>query len=327
MLEELGLGEAPSRDEAESSSSTRARSARSRTPASPRTWATPPAKRERPETIVAVGGCYAEAQRERIFDALPARRRRVRARHDLAPRRLARRRRGGRRARQLRHGRRARVRRRAADASRAPLPGLGAGLDGLQLGLLVLHRPGRPRPRARRRPGEILAEVEQLAAEGVREVTLLGQNVNSYGRDVGIGVRASSCAPSTRSTASSGSASRARTRRTSAAVIAAMAECEAVCEHVHLPLQSGSTRMLKAMRRTYSQERYLRPRRAAASRDPGARARDGHHRRLPGRDRRRLRARRSTSSSRSGTTARSRSSTRRGGYRGSRDVGTGARRA
>jgi tRNA-2-methylthio-N6-dimethylallyladenosine synthase len=41
-------------------------------------------------------------------------------------------------------------------------------------------------------------------------------------------------------------------------VIAAMAECEAVCEHAHLPLQSGSTRILKAMRRTYSRERYLR---------------------------------------------------------------------
>jgi tRNA-2-methylthio-N6-dimethylallyladenosine synthase len=41
-------------------------------------------------------------------------------------------------------------------------------------------------------------------------------------------------------------------------VIAAMAECEAVCEHAHLPLQSGSTRVLKAMRRTYSRERYLR---------------------------------------------------------------------
>ena len=40
-------------------------------------------------------------------------------------------------------------------------------------------------------------------------------------------------------------------------VIAAMAECAAVCEHLHLPLQSGSTRVLKAMRRTYSRERYL----------------------------------------------------------------------
>src|SRR5262249_24942180 len=43
-----------------------------------------------------------------------------------------------------------------------------------------------------------------------------------------------------------------------APVIAAMAECKAVCEHAHLPLQSGSTRILKAMRRTYSRERYLR---------------------------------------------------------------------
>ena len=47
-------------------------------------------------------------------------------------------------------------------------------------------------------------------------------------------------------------------------VIAAMAECDAVCEHLHLPVQSGSTRVLKAMRRTYSRERYL----AAGRADP-----------------------------------------------------------
>jgi tRNA-2-methylthio-N6-dimethylallyladenosine synthase len=92
----------------------------------------------------------------------------------------------------------------------------------------------------------------------VRELTLLGQNVNSYGRDVG-----SSFAELLR--ACDAVAGIERIRFTSphpkdfrADVIAAMVGCEAVCEHAHLPLQSGSTRVLKAMRRTYSRERYLK---------------------------------------------------------------------
>jgi tRNA-2-methylthio-N6-dimethylallyladenosine synthase len=109
-----------------------------------------------------------------------------------------------------------------------------------------------------RRPGEIVAEVTGLARDGVREITLLGQNVNSYGRDVGSSfdelLRACDAVEGIE-----------RIRFTSphpkdfrAPVIAAMAECPSVCEHAHLPLQSGSTRVLKAMRRTYSRERYLR---------------------------------------------------------------------
>jgi len=112
-----------------------------------------------------------------------------------------------------------------------------------------------------RRPGDIVAEVTRLAAEGVREATLLGQNVNSWGRDLLPGIKTEF-----------GELLRAvdvvdgieRIRFTSphpkdfrSPVIAAMAECEAVCEHTHLPLQSGSTRILKAMRRTYTRERYL----------------------------------------------------------------------
>jgi tRNA-2-methylthio-N6-dimethylallyladenosine synthase len=113
-----------------------------------------------------------------------------------------------------------------------------------------------------RRPGEIVAEVEALAREGVKEITLLGQNVNSWGRDL---------APELRT--EFGELLRAcdrvdgieRIRFTSphpkdfrAPVIAAIAESRTVCEHVHLPLQSGSTKVLKAMRRTYTRERYLR---------------------------------------------------------------------
>ena len=127
-----------------------------------------------------------------------------------------------------------------------------------------------------------------LAAEGVKEITLLGQNVNSWGRDLGteFGELLRAC------DAVDGIE---RIRFTSPhpkdfrrPVIEAMAECDAVCEHTHLPLQSGSTRVLKAMRRTYSRERYLRLVERAARGDSRPRAHDGHHRRLPGRDRGRL---------------------------------------
>ena len=112
-----------------------------------------------------------------------------------------------------------------------------------------------------RPPGEIVAEVGQLAADGVREITLLGQNVNSWGRDL---------APALRTDfgellrACDGVDGIDRMRFTSphpkdfrAPVIEAIAECASVCEHVHLPLQSGSSRVLKRMRRTYDRGRYL----------------------------------------------------------------------
>jgi tRNA-2-methylthio-N6-dimethylallyladenosine synthase len=109
-----------------------------------------------------------------------------------------------------------------------------------------------------RRPGEILAEIRGLAGEGVREITLLGQNVNSYGRDLG-----TDFAELLRAVDAVEGVDRIRftsphPKDFRREVIAAMAECDAVCEHAHLPLQSGSTRVLKAMRRTYSRERYLR---------------------------------------------------------------------
>jgi len=109
-----------------------------------------------------------------------------------------------------------------------------------------------------RRPGEVLAEIERLAGEGVREVTLLGQNVNSYGRDLG-----TDFAQLLRAVDSVDGIERIRftsphPKDFRREVIVAMAECAAVCEHAHLPLQSGSTRVLKVMRRTYSRERYLK---------------------------------------------------------------------
>jgi tRNA-2-methylthio-N6-dimethylallyladenosine synthase len=112
-----------------------------------------------------------------------------------------------------------------------------------------------------RRPGEIVAEVTALARDGVRELTLLGQNVNSWGRDLAPGIRTEFGELLRACDAVQGIE---RIRFTSPhpkdfrePVIAAMGECAAVCEHVHLPLQSGSTRILKAMRRTYTRDRYL----------------------------------------------------------------------
>jgi tRNA-2-methylthio-N6-dimethylallyladenosine synthase len=218
-------------------------------------------KEKHPDKVIAVGGCYAEAQRERLFELYPY-----------------------------------------VDVAFGPgsIPHLGewlgAGGEGVSRGrfglekrsfasLLPMHRERRfqawvqvsmgcnskcaycivPSVRGReqsRRPGEVIAEVEGLARAGVSEITLLGQNVNSYGRDLlpdirtdfGELLRACDAVDSIE-----------RIRFTSphpkdfrAPVIAAMAECDAVCEHAHLPLQSGSTRILKAMRRTYSRERFLR---------------------------------------------------------------------
>ena len=259
MLEELGLGEAPTQDEADVLvfNTCTIREKPDQRFAAHLAQARALKERE-PEKVIAVGGCYAEAQRDRLFSRYPF-----------------------------------------VDVAFGPgsIPHLGewlgAGGMGVErssfgiaeerafAGRLPKHRERRfqawvqismgcnsvcsycivPAVRGRevsRRPGEILAEVEGLAREGVREITLLGQNVNSYGRDVG-----SDFAELLRACDAVDGIERIRftsphPKDFRAPVIAAMAECAAVCEHAHLPLQSGSTRVLKAMRRTYSRERYLR---------------------------------------------------------------------
>ncbi len=112
-----------------------------------------------------------------------------------------------------------------------------------------------------RHPSELIAEAERLAADGVREVTLLGQNVNSYGRDLPKPDRISFAELLGRIDAIGGIE---RIRYTSPhpkdmreEVIRAHAELPALCEHIHLPLQSGSSAVLKRMRRTYGRERYM----------------------------------------------------------------------
>jgi tRNA-2-methylthio-N6-dimethylallyladenosine synthase len=262
MLEELGLGEAPTREEADVLVfNTCTIREKPDTKFAAYLGEAAAQKRANPETIIAVGGCYAEAQRERLFQLYPD--------VDVA----------------------------FGPGSIAHLGDwLGAGGFGFPRGKfgiddrsfaaeLPMHRERRfqawvqismgcnskcaycivPAVRGRevsRRPGEIVAEVTRLAHDGVREITLLGQNVNSWGRDLLPGLRTDFGELLRACDAIEGIE---RIRFTSphpkdfrAPVIAAMAECDAVCEHAHLPLQSGSTRILKAMRRTYSRERYVR---------------------------------------------------------------------
>ncbi len=110
-----------------------------------------------------------------------------------------------------------------------------------------------------RRPGDVLAEIEALVAQGVMEITLLGQNVNSYGRAFGdplaFGKLLRACGQIE---------GLERVRFTSPHprdftddVIAAMAETPNVMPQLHMPMQSGSDRVLRAMRRSYRSERYL----------------------------------------------------------------------
>jgi tRNA-2-methylthio-N6-dimethylallyladenosine synthase len=108
---------------------------------------------------------------------------------------------------------------------------------------------------------ELVAEVERLAGDGVKEVTLLGQNVNSYGRDLPKDAKTTFAELLALVDAVDGVE---RIRYTSPHpkdmkedVVRAHAELPALCEHIHLPLQSGSSRILKAMRRTYNRQRYM----------------------------------------------------------------------
>jgi tRNA-2-methylthio-N6-dimethylallyladenosine synthase len=262
MLEELGLGETQAQEDADVlvfNTCTIREKPDQRFAAH---LAQARALKERdPAKVIAVGGCYAEAQRERLFSLYPY-----------------------------------------VDVAFGPgsIPHLGdwlgaGGVDipqgrfGLEersfAGQLPMHRERRfqawvqvsmgcnskcaycivPSVRGReqsRRPGDVVAEVTRLAQEGVREITLLGQNVNSYGRDLLPDVRTDFGELLRACDAVEGIE---RIRFTSphpkdfrAPVIAAMAECPSVCEHTHLPLQSGSSRILKAMRRTYSRERFVR---------------------------------------------------------------------
>ncbi len=261
LLEDLGLGEAPSSEEADVVVfNTCTIREKPDTKLAAYLGEAAASKRRDPSKVIAVGGCYAEAQQERLFSLYPD----VdvafgpgsiahlgdwlgaggvgvaRGRFGLDDRAFA--------AELPQHGER----------SYQAWVQVSMGCNSTCSYCIVPAVRGREKSR---RPGDILAEVTHLASQGVREITLLGQNVNSWGRDLlpdihtefGELVRACDAVDGIE-----------RIRFTSPhpkdfrePVIAAMAECASVCEQIHLPLQSGSTRILKAMRRTYDRDRYV----------------------------------------------------------------------
>ncbi|NLO81926.1 MAG: tRNA (N6-isopentenyl adenosine(37)-C2)-methylthiotransferase MiaB [Clostridiales bacterium] len=122
---------------------------------------------------------------------------------------------------------------------------------------IVPYVRGRERSRL---PEDILDEIRGLAANGCKEVTLLGQNVNSYGKDLNKGYLFTALL---RDVNKIENIERIRfvtshPKDLSDELIEAMAECEKVCEHIHLPLQAGSNEVLRKMNRRYTREDYLR---------------------------------------------------------------------
>ena len=121
---------------------------------------------------------------------------------------------------------------------------------------IVPYVRGRERSR---KPEDIIREVESLAADGVSEIMLLGQNVNSYGRTLQAPI---SFGELLRRVEQIEGIARIRfmtshPKDLSEELIQVMKESKKICRHLHLPLQSGSTRILKAMNRKYTKEQYL----------------------------------------------------------------------
>jgi tRNA-2-methylthio-N6-dimethylallyladenosine synthase len=121
---------------------------------------------------------------------------------------------------------------------------------------IVPYVRGRERSRTM---DNILEEVRMLGCQGFKEITLLGQNVNSYGKDIGDGT---SFAGLIREVNKVPEIERIRfttshPKDLSDELIYAIRDCEKVCEHLHLPFQAGSTRILKMMNRKYTKEDYI----------------------------------------------------------------------
>jgi tRNA-2-methylthio-N6-dimethylallyladenosine synthase len=218
-----------------------------------------PVKAARPGMQIAVGGCLAQKDRARVLERAPWVDV-VFGTHNLAslPALLDR----------ARHNRQAEVEIVEAlqnfpsdlpsrrDSAFAAWVSISVGCDNTCTFCIVPSLRGRETDR---RPGDVLAEIEALVADGVTEITLLGQNVNSYGRSFGdplaFGRLLRACGQID---------GLDRVRFTSPHprdftddVITAMAETPNVCPQLHMPLQSGSDAVLRAMRRSYRRTRYL----------------------------------------------------------------------
>jgi tRNA-2-methylthio-N6-dimethylallyladenosine synthase len=142
------------------------------------------------------------------------------------------------------------------DSAHSAWVSISVGCDNTCTFCIVPSLRGKERDR---RPGDILAEVQALVADGALEITLLGQNVNSYGREFG---DPSAFASLLRACGQIDGLERVRftsphPRDFTDDVIATMAETPNVCHQLHMPLQSGSDAVLRRMRRSYRQERYL----------------------------------------------------------------------
>ncbi|MEY4985494.1 MAG: hypothetical protein RLZZ359_380 [Actinomycetota bacterium] len=218
-----------------------------------------PRKQENPDFQIAVGGCLAQKDRQTIVDrapwvdvvfgthnigSLPALLERARHNHEAQieivesletfPSNLPTKR----------------------DSTYSAWVSISVGCNNTCTFCIVPSLRGKERDR---RPGEILAEIEALAAEGVIEVTLLGQNVNTYGVEFG---DKGAFAKLLRAAGQISGIERIRFTSPHPAaftddVIEAMAETPTVMPQLHMPLQSGSDRILKEMRRSYRMQKYL----------------------------------------------------------------------
>ena len=216
-------------------------------------------KRKRPGMQIAVGGCLAQQMRDGIVEKAPwvdA----VFGTHniDVLPALL----------RRAEHNRAAAVEIEESlkvfpstlpthrESAYAAWVSISVGCNNTCTFCIVPHLRGKERDR---RPGDILAEVEAVASQGAIEVTLLGQNVNSYG--VGFGERGA-FADLLRAVGRVEGIERVRFTSPHPAaftddVIAAMAETPTVMPSLHMPLQSGSDAVLRQMRRSYRRDRYM----------------------------------------------------------------------